>query len=999
MRSIFLRTLLLMIMPITLYGQTIIKGKILTDSGQPAKNASVESLESKELITADSNGEFSINAKEGETLYIYADDAEDLTVKATTNFMTIQLKKAKVTQLGEVVAIGYGTQKKIDVTGSVGFVKGDDLVNKPNGNAVSSIQGKVSGVQVNNSSAPGTAPKVLIRGVSSINGNVKYIVDGVFMDDISTINPSDIESMSVLKDASSLAIYGMQAANGAILVTTKRGKGKKPTFNFNSYAGIKKAVNIPKMVNGNQYIELYNEKLTNMGATSGFITKAQYPESTDWFDNVLKDGFINSNDVSVTGTSDKLTYFLSMGYLIDNGILNAGKNINSGNDYKRFSSRVNVSYELNDHLKVGTNFAWINGKTNNVKNPFSAAWQSPPIYLPFDSNIDNYGYSPTVNVNNPRAVLDLFRGKSTSDQYLLNLWGEYKFWDNFTFRISYSKDRTAYDDFAYTPKITYTPTVALSSLGKTYSKTDNYVLDNTLRWEKRLGDHDITAMVGFSQRQDLYTYQTGTVNNIDYRGKDSELYLQNGDKTTLVIADGGNKIRQQGYFARINYAYAGKYLLNASIRRDGTSNFSEDSRFDWFPSVGLGWVVSKENFLKNSKNLNLLKLKGSWGRLGNSQVENMVYKNSITQEGVYFGGIGYPAHTITEMVDPSIKWEIVEELDLGFELAMFQNKFSLEATYFDKKTKDVVALVGIPTTAGDEDSNFYTNAYDFQNKGVETSFQWKDKINDKVGYSIYGNITFLDNSITNVFGGTYLETSPGLFGNPIIRLQKGVQVGSYYGFVVDGIFQDAAEVAAAPQQSGAVAGGFKFKDINGDGVIDAQDKTFLGSPIPNYTYGFGFNLDFYGFDLGVDFQGVQGNQIYNYNRNNRFGNESWDLDFYNHRWHGAGTSNSYPLTTNDQEVIKPSSFYVEDGSYFRIRNIQIGYTINSELLSAAKIEKLRLYANVQNPWTTFKYKGFSPELNNSSADLTDAEHKLQAGIDNNIYPLTAIYTFGVSLTF
>ncbi|KFF02123.1 hypothetical protein IX38_14420 [Chryseobacterium luteum] len=916
---------------------------------------------------------------------------------------------AKEQKIEEVVLIGYGAQKKENVTGSIATISAKDIADRPNSNPISSVQGKVSGVQILNSGAPGASPRIDIRGVGSISGKAVFIVDGMITDDISFLNPQDIESMSILKDPSSLAIFGAKASNGAVIIKTKTGKGKKTTFNFNSYVGVKKVTNVPEMVNGDQYVELYNEKYMNDIRVGGqtfdptkIISRSQFPADTNWFNEILSQGIISSSDISASGNLDKLNYFLSLGYLKDEGTLEAGRGINSGNDFGRLNTRINLSYKINDNLTIGDNFTWADIHNNNANNPLLTAYNAPPVFYPINPNTSNYDYITLANITNPKAMLDLFRSKTKQQRMLNNIWAEYKFLSDFTLRVSYTSDNTNTSKYEFTPTSTYIPQPNRTLLITRDSRNRDYVWDNTLSWKKKLGRHNIELLAGFSRTQNYYRENYLEARDIIFNGKDSSLDISTGNEIVGMTISGQDdpravtpyKKRIESTFGRLNYDYAGKYLLNASVRRDGATGFSSDDRYKVFPAVSIGWVISKEGFMSNQNVFNLLKLRASWGKLGNPEVARD-YDNltSILTGGAYFGGIGNPAQTVTKIVDPTITWETTTGRDLGLEMALLNNRLKIEATYFDKDSKDVVYGINQPTTSGASNANSYvTNAYSFNNKGFEGSISYDTKINDHIKFSVFGNITTLDNKITSVYADSYNQPGVSLFGNPIIRLEKGQAVGSYYGYNVIGVFQNDAQVTAAPTYSSVkkTVGGFMFEDRDGNGVIDANDKTFLGSPVPKFTYGFGFNVNIYDFDLAMDFQGVSGNKIYNYNREQRFGNESWDLDFYNNRWHGEGTSNTYAMTTNDQGVIVPSSFYVEDGSFFRIRNIQIGYNLPKDVLGTA-IQKLRFYASAQNPWTSFKYHGFSPEILNTD--------RVQMGIDNNIYPISAIYTVGVNVTF
>ncbi|QXU50710.1 SusC/RagA family TonB-linked outer membrane protein [Chryseobacterium sp. D764] len=911
---------------------------------------------------------------------------------------------AKEQKIEEVVLIGYGSQKKENVTGSIGMVSAKDLADKPNANPISSIQGRLAGVNITNTGTPGASPRVDIRGVGSLTGNTVFIVDGMITTDISYLNSQDIESMSVLKDPSSLAIFGAQAANGAIIIKTKTGKGK-PVFNVNSYIGIKKVTNIPKMVNSDQYIQLYNEKLLNdnNGDPTGSISRANFPADTNWYNEIFRTSIINANDFSATGSLGKLNYYGSIGYLQDEGNLAAGQGINSGSGFNRFNTKLNLSYKITDNITIGDNFSFSKMRTDVAQNPLLDAYNAPPIFSVMNGSTGNYQFFNGYSIPNPRAKLDLYRSQVRQERLLNNIWGELKFLKDFTFRISYSSDNYNPSQYEYTPTLTYFPvdSQVKSTLITRNFRNSNYVWDNTINWKKKFGNHNFDVLAGFSRTRTTLSQDYWSARSVNYDGTNGSLNIANG--TDIVHVEGidrddavvsgvfQDQQRIESFFGRLNYDYKGKYLLNASLRRDASSQISVD-RARTFPAVSVGWVISKEDFMSEQNVFNLLKLRASYGELGNPNVQRKFNANTtIIGGGAYFGNSGYPAQTIDKFVNPNIGWETTVGKDVGLEMALFNNKLKIDAAYYDKDSKDVVYAITQGTVSGASNwKDFYTNAYSFNNRGFEVSVNYNTKLSDNVTFGIYGNFTSLKNEITSVYGGSYLETGASLFGNSIVRLQTGQAVGSYYGYQVAGVFQTDAE-AVASGQPGAKAGWFKFADQDGNGTIDTRDKTFLGSPIPKGTYGFGVNFNIYDFDIAVDFQGVFGNKIYNYNREQRFGNETWDLDMYNNRWHGAGTSNTNAMITSNQSIILPNSFYVEDGSYIRLRNVQIGYNLPKAFAKALSITKLRLYVSAQNPWTSFKYHGFSPEITNTD--------RVQMGIDNNIYPISAIYTMGMNLTF
>ncbi|UQB68704.1 SusC/RagA family TonB-linked outer membrane protein [Epilithonimonas zeae] len=908
----------------------------------------------------------------------------------------------KENKIEEVVVIGYGTQKKENVTGSIGIVTAKDLADKPNANPLNSVQGKLAGVNVVTSGTPGGSPRVDIRGVGSLSGNTVFIVDGMLTEDISFLNPQDIESMSVLKDPSSLAIFGAKAANGAVIIKTKSGKGK-PVFNVNSYLGIKTVTNVPKMVNADQYIELYNEKLLNdNGSSAGSISRADFPADTDWFKEIFRTSIINSNDFSASGSLGKLNYYGSVGYLQDEGNLAAGQGINSGSGFNRFNTKLNLSYKITDNITIGDNFSFSKTRTDVANNPLLDARNSPPLFGPINSATGTYQFFNGYSIANPRATLDLYRSQVRQERMLNNVFVDIKFLKDFTFRSSYTTDNYTPVQYEYTPAITYIPNPTISNLITRTNRYRNYVWDNTINWKKTFGNHNLELLAGFSRIRDSRSEDVWIAKNVSYDGTNGSLNIGNGtdifnyQDTAAAVTNGRpaatqDQQRIESFFGRINYDYAGKYLLNASVRRDASSQISTD-RYKTFPAISVGWVVSKEGFMSEQNIFNLLKLRASWGELGNPRVKRD-FSAIVTNigGGAYYGNTGYAAATVDRVIDPSIGWETTTGSDFGVEMAFLNNKLKVEGTYYNKESKDIVYGVNQATISGASNPyDFITNAYSFRNKGFEVSANYNTDLSESVKLGFYGNFTSLKNEITSVYQGSFLETGASLFGNSIVRLQAGQAVGSYYGYQVDGVFQTDAE-AAGSGQTGAKAGWFKFADLDGNGVIDTRDKTFLGSPIPKGTYGFGFNLTVHSIDFGIDFQGVFGNKIYNYNREQRYGNESWDLDMYNNRWRGAGTSNTNSMITSNQSIILPNSFYVEDGSYFRIRNIQVGYNLPSGIAQSLSVKKLRIYLSAQNPWTSFKYNGFSPEIMN--------QDRVQMGIDQNIYPISAIYTMGMNLTF
>jgi len=915
------------------------------------------------------------------------------------------IQKAK--ELDAVVIIGYGTAKKADLTGSVAIVNGDVIAKQPNGNVASSLQGRVAGVQVTNSGKAGGSPSVKIRGVSSTSNDILYVVDGVLTHDISFLNPNDVETMSILKDASSSAIYGIQAANGVILIKTKTGKkGQAPKMNYDSYYGIQSIQNIPKLTNATDYITLVNEKILSDTGTAGTYNVNDYKGNTNWFKEVIKPtSQVQSHNFGVSGGSENATYSLGLGYLNQGGNIKAGQGINSGDDYERATVKFNTNFTVSKNFKMGFNTIYYDYNSNNSLSPYAQAYTAAPVIPVYDAT-GNYGSfeegmaTGSSATKNPRAYLDLFRGKTKGNRFLIGGFGEYTIVKNLTFKLNYNKDVSSSKTFEYYPSYgygimnpdgTWSSQKLVSDLKNQNISQNNWVWDNTLNYKFDLKEnHHFTLLAGYSKQENFEEGLKVSRQDISFNGSDSELYLDLAKGNITIDKDGtyGNKERFLSYYGRLMYNFNDKYLFNATLRRDGSSNFNfgGNQKSETFPSVGLGWVLSKEKFLENVEAISFLKLKASWGKLGNANVPRSYDPVASDPQYSVFGGVVQPGRSITDIVDPTINWEAVEELDFGLESTFLNNRLAFEAGYYNKETSDAIATITLMSTSGD--SNVTTNVANFENKGFEFDLKWNDQINSNLKYGFYGNLTTIKNEVTEVLGGSF-QNMGGIYNHSLIRMEKGSEVGSYYGYKSEGVYQTDAEATSR----GLQAGDLKFADLNGDGVITELDKTFLGSPIPEIMYGFGAYVDYRNFDFSMDFQGVVGNEIYNINRETRYDAENFTQDFFDNRWHGEGTSNVYPSASADQNnALAVSSLYVEKGDYLRIRSIQLGFTLPNSIFKN-KIDRLRLYVNAQNAVTFSDYKGFSPEINNTNNSVWEA------GIDAGIHPVFATYNFGINLNF
>ncbi|PHK29418.1 hypothetical protein VF13_40190, partial [Nostoc linckia z16] len=681
------------------YAQQI-TGKVVDDQGMPVPDVYITAEQSKTNAMTDMDGNFSIQAAEGEMLTFTMIGFDKVTIAATAGSMSVNLKTSTTNTLDEVVVVGYGTQRKADVTGSIAVVNEKDLRDRPNANVMSSIQGKVSGVNITNSGAPGAAPMVSIRGVSSLAGkDPLYVVDGVLTNDIAYLNPSDVESVNILKDASSQAIYGIRAANGVIIVTTKKGKkagAENIQISYDSNMGFAVPVNVLPLANAADYIRMYNDKLDYEGNTNpaNHITAAQFGNvDTDWYKEILKSSaFTQNHAVGLTGASEKTRYNMNLGYFTQDGILDAGNGVNSGNDFKRITARMGAVYDVTKGFRVGGNIAYTKSNTNDVALPFYQARIAPPVLAPFNAD-GTYGTLPATpslgTFANPRATLDFFRGKSETTRSIVSGFAEIDILEGLTFRMNYSRDFTDYFSYAYTPEYFVTPSQKsdISQLSNTIDRKESILWENTLTYTKDIQKHRFTLLAGFSRQQDKWRQNFATATDVPFNGDDSTLYLNLGSQAA-TSPDGvvrGSRTRFQSYFGRLQYAYDNKYLLNATVRVDGSSvyNFDGDQKSATFPSVGAGWVISNEQFMANS-GVDHLKLKASWGKLGNSSISRQYDPVASGQNGAFFGSTSqaFTAISVSQLIDPSINWETVTETDFGVEAQFLSSRLSIEAGYY-----------------------------------------------------------------------------------------------------------------------------------------------------------------------------------------------------------------------------------------------------------------------------------------------------------------------------
>lgn len=991
----------------------VVSGKVTSSDDQmplPGVNVVVQGTSKGTTTDADGNYSLELASDENALVFTYV-GYKTYTAQVGSQTTLDIILEADITSLSEVVVVGYGVAKKSDVTGAVVSVKTEDLAKIPTSTAMEGLQGKVAGVQVTTNGTPGSSPTVRVRGLGSVSSRTEplYVVDGVLVDDISFLGSSDIESMNILKDASASAIYGTRASNGVVIITTRKGKTGQPKITYAGYGGVQSAINKVKMATGPEYIQLLNEKDAISASRTGVSftprNPSNYPYSTDWYDQILRsNASIQSHDVNVTGGSDATQYSFGSSYFTQQGLA-------KGSDYQRLNIRTSVDSKVAKFLKLGVNATLSNTKTNNTAGSlFQSAFIAPPA-IPVKTNDTTFA-SPQAfgDFGNPAATQYYNRDQTKGIRLVGGVYGEVYLAKGLTFKSAYGVDGSYNQTRIYHPYyfVSSAQKDTTRSLTRRLENYFNYYWDNTLTYDFTIAEnHHFTVLAGTNAQQQRYYKLEATRQGVKDYGE-SSWYLNLGNVGGQTNTDDGYKIASLSYFGRLNYAFKDTYLLTATLRRDGTSIFPKNNRYDYFPSVGLGWVLSNESFLQDQNIFDFLKIRGSWGKMGNNRIPANTAVRSISTGGAYtpvFNGNVQTGASITVVVPPNLLWETTRETDVAIEGYLLKNKLNFTIDYYNRKTIGAIFPVTVNGALGASNTDYLDNNADIVNKGIELSLGWKDKIGD-FNYAINGVYAHNTNEVVALKAGTV-----GIYGGyinvtPTTYTTVGHSVGEFYGRKVIGIFQNQSEIDNYKASDGTVIqpnakpGDFKFLDKNGDGQINDKDRTFLGSAVPKYNFGINLYGEYKGFDITIDLYAQGGNKIYNGKRYRQIGNENYDQDFYDHRWHGEGTSNSYPSADLSADANKQAnSWYLESGNFFKIRNIQIGYTFQSSVTSKLGLSRLRIYANAANPLVFFKYNGFSPEIPTASyvVNTSNSSNITSQGVDTNVYPMAATYNFGINI--
>ena len=1055
--------LLALIVSMTAAAQSAgIVGTVTDGNGEPIIGASVvEKGQPQNGAITNYDGQFAINVKAGTTLVVSYIGFETIEVKAA-NGMAIVMKEDDKT-LSEVVVIGYGVQKKSVVTAAIAKVSSDDLEGKAPVRVDNALKGLAAGVNVTSSSGqPGAAPRVRVRGTGTINNSDPlYIVDGMPIEGgIDFLNPSDIESIEVLKDAASGAIYGARAANGVVLVTTKKGKLGKTSINYNFSQGWQTAWRRRDVTSATDYAIMQNELRLNGGQAPLYADPYNLMDTngnpikgfgTDWQDLVFNDNApVQNHEVSVSGASEKLNYYLSLGYYDQEGIV--GGNYGQSN-YQRLSLRSNNIYNVYDataernflnKLDVTVNLAYTRIKSTGISensewgSVLGSALYMSPIIAPTVTNKElademhakyeetqgyelqrdaagNYYTIPGTfgsyaEMNNPLALLNMNPSKNWSHKFVPKFSFDLQLWDNLKYHFNYSVDLSFWGSQSATLSKYYHSGNAKgehTSASMSWNKGCNWQVENTLTYDKQFGKHTIGVVLG----------QSAMKNKSDYLGAErwniinlEKPYMSYTNANVIYEVDADGKLigtpyaeyngwggpnvehRLSSLFGRISYNYDEKYMLQATVRRDGSSRFG--------PEVSVGWNIMNEKFMEQTQDwLSNLKFRASWGKNGSDNIDNFLYTvENVMGNNVLFGNpaikqIGSKASTTA---NPSIKWEESEQTDFGLDFGFFNQALTFTVDYYIKKTNGMLMTMPIPSYVGE--SKPVGNVGDMENKGVEFELGYKWNISD-ARFAVKANATYTKNTLKNLgneSGFIDYDGVQGFTGGSLARGSNGMPFPYFFGYKTNGVFQNYAEVNAYTNADGGLIqpaarpGDTRFVDVNGDGVITSDDRTKIGKGTPDWNFGFNFNADWKGFDFNMFLQGVAGADIFDatYRTDVTAGNYP---TYMLNRWTGEGTSNKYPiLRAGDNTNWQVSDLYIVDGSYLRLKNISLGYTLPRNLTRQISIERLRFFVMAENLVTWTKYWGFDPEISSGGKSL---------GIDKGVYPQARIWTVGLNLTF
>jgi len=1013
--SCILAMALLLMLPARVHAQTgKISGTVTNAQNQPVVGATITVKQTKKTSVTDANGQFTIEANPGQSVLVTTVGYEPKEFVAGDQKMVAVTLDQFTSTLNDVVVVGYGTQKKRDLTGSVSNVNIAETKKYSTSDISQLLQGRAAGVAVNSDGQPGAAPSVRIRGFSTFGGfQPFYVVDGVPGATVRDFSPNDIETMTVLKDASAAAIYGAAAANGVIIITTKQGKKNTALkVDYNGYYGGDKVWQIQDVTNREQYQQLNNEARVNAGrplfpandpTNAGYVSRI----NTDWQKEGLKTGSRQNHNVSLSGGGTNNTYNLSLDYFN-----NKGTYVGNGPDYTRYTARINTTAEKGI-FKFGQSFSYTHSTENSLTfrddillggippliGSLVVAIPTMPVYD--TANLNGFGGSSSefngANSLNGIGINSILKNYVDVDRIFANVYGEVQLLKNnghnLKFRTSLSYDKTNTRDYTWQPafflgKFFSSDIARLSDNSRVFT---NAAIENTLNYDKVFDKHAVQLLVGQSYRNGSSIFRESIAQGF---ARPYYPVINNGEIRSAKGSEFENSL--SSYFGRLNYTFDDKYILSASLRRDGSSRFAPINKFGYFPAASVGWRLSNESFWNVSKSIvSSLKLRASYGKLGNQEIADYQFQGTINSGVVYnFNGVRYTGGLQTLVASPDIKWETKEITNAGFDATLLNGKLDFSAEYYNAKSTDVLVGIRIPATVGFENLTPVANAASLNNSGFEFAATYH-KSHGKFTYDINANVSTVKNKVLALGG-----INDALLGVGA-KTEVGNEVGQHFGFVYEGLFQNAAEIAAHATQFGAALapGDVKYKDISGpdgkpDGVVnEAYDRVYLGSGIPNINYGFGFSAAYSDFDFSI-FASGSGKFLINSRMyrdlNHSAGSLNYSTDMLN-RWTPSNTNTDVPrLNDADVNNFKDSNRpgWLQDGTYLRINTVSLGYTLPENIIKG--LTKSRFYLTVQNLYSFQKYTGYNPDFTSGV---------FNPGFDFGSYPKPRTIMVGVQLGF
>lgn len=980
---------LFFVLPKGIEAQHLISGKIISKTTQePLIGATVEEIGKNNGTISDIDGNYTLELSGPMVqLMVKYVGFDDMTMDVNgQKTIIIEMVESSIL-IDQVVVVGYGRQKKSDLTGAVSSLKGKELERITSPNVEQALQGKIAGVYVTPASGqPGANAVIRIRGTGTLNNsNPLYVVDGMITEDASSVNPQDVESIEVLKDASSAAIYGSRGANGVIIITTKNGKKRKNAqLSFSSYLGTQEIIKKISLLNGSEFARSYNQ----LRGLNYYPNPDSIGIGTDWQEEILQQAPIGQLQFGANGATDLVAYNFSANYFDQKGIL-------KNTSFNRVSLRLNVEMKLKPWFTLGTNTSYAISKEQLGPNAINSAYRIPSVLTVYDETGEFT--DPTffgLALANP--IADQFYNSNkyrNSTQLLGNIFGEILLHKNLRFRSNYGyfiddkKERFIQPKFEVSAsQINKIDRLINERLGNI-----NWIWEQTLQYQADWKNHSLGILAGYTAEE--RTFEKTGAGREGFPGSFDEVYyLSVGNDTTQTNFGEASDESLVSFLFRTNYSYKNKYLMTASMRVDKSSRFKPDNRTGYFPSASVGWNLGNESFIEKLAIFDRLKVRMSYGILGNQAVTNRYPTSAIINSGLnaVFGSGENVNQGATQLsiANPNLKWEVSHQTDLGLEAGFFDDRWSIELDWYRRLSTDVIAAVPIPDLVGSQDNPF-VNTASVLNSGLELSSQFQQS--GTFSYQIGFNITTVQNEVKALAKGKNEIFDAVINGEPASRTVVGLPIGAYFGYQVDGIFQNVEEISSSPNFGIEKPGDIKFKDVDGNGKLDAKDRTYLGSPIPTMTYGFNIGAGYGGFDMNIDFFGVYGNKVFNEKETGRFAVYNWEKRVAN-AWTVANPSDTEPRVTNGGHNYRPSDRFIQDGSFLRLRTISLGYTLPMTLLSKLKIESFRFFVSGTNLWTKQSFTGYSPEF-------PDSRSPFKVGFDNGTYPIAKSIQFGFETKF